>query len=82
MGNDYLNKLYIAYMPDKICPGCEQVVPRKRLDYLTNLRKTIVEYYSESMDDCEWSPIELTVRIDGEVVEVVRPEAFDLISAN
>lgn len=66
-------------MSNKTCPSCEQVIPQKRLEYLTNIHKAIVDYYSDLVPDCDQSAIEVTIRIDGKVVEFIHPEAFDLI---
>lgn len=69
-------------MNRNICPRCEQPLTKKRLDYLKRLRNAVTAYHSNHFRDLfgRLDPsIEIVVRIDGEVVELVPPEAFDLL---
>lgn len=64
------------------CPRCEQPLTKKRLDYLKRLRNAVTAYHSNHFRDLfgRLDPsIEIVVRIDGEVVELVPPEAFEAL---
>ncbi len=62
------------------CPRCEQPLAKKRIDYLRRLRSAVATYHVSRFRDLLGNlepSLEITIRIDGEVVDVVSPEAFD-----
>lgn len=66
-------------MTHKTCSSCEQMIPQRRLDYLASLHKAIVDYHSNQIPHCDTSTLEVLVRIDGKVVEIIPPEAFESV---
>lgn len=63
--------------PCVICPSCEQQVRSQRLDFLKKLHEAMSTYYKVKEPDVV--PFEVSIRIDGEVVEHINPDAFDLL---
>lgn len=59
------------------CSSCTQVVPLRRLNFLKQLRDAFTSYYR--IEDSEETTFEVSIRIDGEVIECLLPEAFCLI---
>lgn len=61
------------------CPRCQQPLTKKRVVYLKRLRNAVMAYHAERFRDGFGSfdpTLEIVVRIDGEVVELIPPEAF------
>lgn len=67
-------------MSNKTCPVCEQRPSKKRAEFLTKMREVIVDFYDDKVPACDISALEVTVRIAGEVVEIIPPGAFMLVT--
>lgn len=67
-------------MTKKVCPVCEQRPPMKRVKFLTQIREAIISFYDDAVPACDISALEVTVRIAGEVVEIIPPGAFGLVT--
>ena len=68
-------------MPYHICSTCEQHIPEEKVKYWEALRNAILTYHEKRIKTVPffWADIEVTVRIGGTIVEVIPPEAFELI---
>lgn len=64
------------------CPRCQQPLTKKRVVYLKRLRNAVAAYHYHRFRD-PFGPLdpalEIVVRIDGEVVELIPPEAFEAL---
>lgn len=67
-------------MTKKVCPVCEQRPPVKRIKFLTQIREAMINFYDDTVPACDLSELEVTVRIAGEVIEIIPPGAFDLVT--
>ena len=57
------------------CPKCEQTVPKERAEFLQALWDVMRPYYEKKTGE-EVDFLEVTVRINGEVVELIDPLMF------
>ncbi len=67
-------------MPDNTCPVCEQRPSEKRIKFLTKMYEAVNNYYSDQVPHFDASTLEVLVRIDGKVVEIIPPGAFELVT--
>lgn len=67
-------------MSDKTCPVCEQRPSEKRIKFLTQIHDAVNGYYSDQVPHFDASILEVLVRIDGKVIEIIPPGAFELVT--
>ena len=65
-------------MKNPKCTSCKLTLPTKQVEYLRELKELIHNYYSDTIEDVD-DDIEVIIRIDGTVIDLIKPSLFDLI---
>ena len=60
------------------CPKCEQPVPKERVEFIKSLWGLMSGYYADKSEkkNKDIEMLEVTVRINGDVVDLINPMAF------
>ena len=69
-------------MKQPICPECKQYVSKARRYYLDAFKSALVRHHRKQHPEIsdETAEIEITIRLNGSVIEVIPPQAFEVLN--